>query len=312
MKKALASDFDNTLYFMDTEERFRAQDVFEILFFRKEGGVFGICTGRSPDSILETCGSFLHPDFIISVSGALIVDGEGKVLDSHTLSPDTARAILRAGHVVHSSSSAALMEGLLTPDGEFALDLICGKQVTTPIGGGAKGCRFQVFPAALRKVLQDFSVAGGNLIVSGADIGTDLWDKVFPIQPDPSYTEPAKVFAETVLGYRWGGNYASRIGTIRPVRNSVLPLKGKLVSMEFWKERNQFIYNVETPDALEPANVKSIPFLRYGDTGSNAGLLFDTGTYKAVTLGFPIETMKNQEDIDILLAGILNCLRGEK
>ena len=43
MKKALASDFDNTLYFMDTEERFRAQDVFEILFFRKEGGVFGIC-----------------------------------------------------------------------------------------------------------------------------------------------------------------------------------------------------------------------------------------------------------------------------
>ena len=65
---------------MDTEERFRAQDVFEILFFRKEGGVFGICTGRSPDSILETCGSFLHPDFIISVSGALIVDGEGKVL----------------------------------------------------------------------------------------------------------------------------------------------------------------------------------------------------------------------------------------
>ena len=95
MKKALASDFDNTLYFMDTEERFRAQDVFEILFFRKEGGVFGICTGRSPDSILETCGSFLHPDFIISVSGALIVDGEGKVLHSHTLSPETARAILR-------------------------------------------------------------------------------------------------------------------------------------------------------------------------------------------------------------------------
>ncbi len=244
--------------------------------------------------------------------GASFNDFAGKIIPGNTFdfAAIHARAILRAGHVVHSSSSAALMEGLLTPDGEFALDLICGKQVTTPIGGGAKGCRFQVFPAALRKVLQDFSVAGGNLIVSGADIGTDLWDKVFPIQPDPSYTEPAKAFAETVLGYRWGGNYASRIGTIRSVRNSVLPLKGKLVSMEFWKERNQFIYNVETPDALEPANVKSIPFLRYGDTGSNAGLLFDAGTYKAVTLGFPIETMKNQEDIDILLAGILNCLRG--
>lgn len=94
MKTALASDFDNTLYFMDTEERFRAQDVFEILFFRKEGGMFGICTGRSPDSIFDTVGDFLRPDFIISVSGALIVDGEGKVLDAHALPAETARLIL--------------------------------------------------------------------------------------------------------------------------------------------------------------------------------------------------------------------------
>ena len=110
MKKALASDFDNTLYFMNTEERFRAQDVFEILFFRKEGGLFGICTGRSPDSILDIAGSFLHPDFIISVSGALIVDGEGKVLDSRSLAPETARAILKefdgeAAMVVHAGGN---------------------------------------------------------------------------------------------------------------------------------------------------------------------------------------------------------------
>ncbi len=112
MKKALASDFDNTLYFMNTEERFRAQDVFEILFFRKEGGLFGICTGRSPDSILDIAGSFLHPDFIISVSGALIVDGEGKVLDSRSLAPETARAILKefdgeAAMVVHAGGNFA-------------------------------------------------------------------------------------------------------------------------------------------------------------------------------------------------------------
>lgn len=93
MKTALASDFDNTLYFHNTEERFRAQDVFEILFFRKRGGVFGICTGRSPDSILDTVGSFMRPDFIISVSGALIVDGEGNTLDSRPMRPETAEAI---------------------------------------------------------------------------------------------------------------------------------------------------------------------------------------------------------------------------
>ncbi len=107
MKTALVSDFDNTLYFMDTEERFRAQDVFEVLFFRKRGGLFGICTGRSPDSIFDTVGDFMRPDFMICVSGALIVDGEGKVLESHSLNAQTAEAILRefdkaATMVVHA------------------------------------------------------------------------------------------------------------------------------------------------------------------------------------------------------------------
>lgn len=246
--------------------------------------------------------------------GASFSDFAGKVIPGNTFdfTATHARAILRAGHVVHSSSVAALMDGTVSAKGEFALDLICGKQVTTPIGGGASGCRYQVFPSPLRKVIKDFADAGGNIVVSGSNIGTDLWDKVFPIQTDPTYTEPAKAFAETVLGFRWGGNFASRAGTIRPVRNSAIPLKGKLVSMEFWKKRNPFVYNVETPDALVCANVKTIPFLRYGDSGSNAGIIFDAGTYKAVSLGFPIETMKSQEDIDILLAGILNCLRGGK
>ena len=45
-RPALISDFDNTLFFRNTEERFKAQDIFEILFFQKRGGIFGICTGR--------------------------------------------------------------------------------------------------------------------------------------------------------------------------------------------------------------------------------------------------------------------------
>lgn len=107
MKTALVSDFDNTLYFHNSEERFRAQDIFEILFFQKRGGLFGICTGRSPDSVLDTTGNFLRPDFIISVSGALIVDGKGNVLDSRCLSPEITEKICReyesrAAMVIHA------------------------------------------------------------------------------------------------------------------------------------------------------------------------------------------------------------------
>ena len=107
MKTALASDFDGTLYFMNTEERFHAQDVFEILFYQKRGGVFGICTGRSPDSIFDIVGNFIRPDFIISVSGALIVDREGKVLYSCPMDRGAAGRIYRdyaaqAAQVIHA------------------------------------------------------------------------------------------------------------------------------------------------------------------------------------------------------------------
>ena len=83
MKTALISDFDGTLYFRETEEQFRAQDVFDILFFRKRGGVFGICTGRSPDSIFDLVGSFMRPDFIISEdfkkSAEIVIHAGGRV-----------------------------------------------------------------------------------------------------------------------------------------------------------------------------------------------------------------------------------------
>ena len=107
MIKALAADFDGTLYFHNTEERFYARDIFEILFFQKRGGLFGICTGRSPDSIFDTIGDFIRPDFIISVSGALTVDGKGNVLDSRAMDPSAAETICRefedrAAEVIHA------------------------------------------------------------------------------------------------------------------------------------------------------------------------------------------------------------------
>ena len=76
--------------------------------------------------------------------------------------------------------------------------------------------------------------------------------------------------------------------------------------MEFWKERNKFIYNVETPDGITPASELATTFLKYGDTDIPAGVFYNSGKHKVVSLGFPIETMKNQGDIDILLASILS------
>ncbi len=244
--------------------------------------------------------------------GGSFSDHAGEVVPGNTFDFTAihGKAFLQAGYSFHSSSSAAFAGGVLTQGKDFALDLICGKQVTTPVGDGKTRTRHQVFPKAMRMSLKSFCESGGNLIVSGANIATDVWDKVFPIQVNPTEAAEAQSFAMTVLGFRWAGNYASRAGTIRPVRNSVLPLKGKLVTMEFYRERNKFIYNVETPDGIAPASESAVTFLKYGDTDIPAGVFFNAAKYKVASLGFPIETMKNQGDINILLASILSAFSG--
>ena len=241
--------------------------------------------------------------------GASFSDQAGYVIPGNTFdfTADHGRGVMEAGYSFHSASRDAFAEGVVSGN-DFAMDLICGKQVTTPIGNGTKGTRFQVFPAGIRKAVKDFTSAGGNIIVTGANIGTDVWDKIFPIQIDQAEATETKAFVETVLGYKLVTNHASQTGTFQPVRNKAIQLKGKLVTMEFWEDRNPFIYNVETPDGIAPASENSTAFIRYGDTGVTAGVCFDAGGYKAVSIGFPIEVMKSQGDMRILLAEILSYL----
>lgn len=91
--KAVASDFDNTLYFRDDEEPLRAADIFAIIYYQQRGGLFGLCTGRSLVGVRDVIGPYIRPDFYILASGALVVDGDENVLFRKCLSLDTVKSI---------------------------------------------------------------------------------------------------------------------------------------------------------------------------------------------------------------------------
>ena len=57
---------------------------------------------------------------------------------------------------------------------------------------------------------------------------------------------------------------------------------------------------VEAPDALNPVGDNAYTIFRYSNTIS-AGVAYK-GDYKSVVLGFPIETLTSQEQIDTLKA----------
>ncbi len=216
------------------------------------------------------------------------------------------KAIFASGHPFHSASRDAFTAGLSLEKGDYALDLICGKQVATPFGDGSSAIRHEVFPKNLQAALRDFTEGGGSIMVSGSYIGTDVWDRVYPIGIDSLKRSESIEFIQEVLGFKAMTNYATSGNELWPMKNESLDLGAKLGKMEFWKEINGKIYNVENPDGLLPASEKSHTFLRYTDTNISAATCFDSEGYRTACLGFPLEVLKRQEDINALVEEILS------
>ncbi len=85
MKKAFASDFDNTLYFKDG---LREKDLLAIKKKQEEGLLFGICTGRSLGGVLVPVKEKIHFDFYILATGSLILDDKKEPIFSKTIDID--------------------------------------------------------------------------------------------------------------------------------------------------------------------------------------------------------------------------------
>ena len=93
---AFASDFDGTLCESDWETRtqtIKPADVEAVRRYQREGGLFGICTGRAFDSAAEPLEGIIEPDFYIVTTGAQIyLKDQGFILDAE-IDREVARSI---------------------------------------------------------------------------------------------------------------------------------------------------------------------------------------------------------------------------
>ena len=123
---ALASDFDNTLYFMWEEAHFKDDDLEAIRKFREAGNLFGVCTGRSWRGITDVTDGVLDLDFYILESGSLILDGNQNVLFKKCLSRAamTRRSCILRGSFpfgMPSSGKMSIQAGRVSPFSVFKL-----------------------------------------------------------------------------------------------------------------------------------------------------------------------------------------------
>lgn len=211
------------------------------------------------------------------------------------------KALLELGHPFCSMSASGFcslynnME--LIPDDmtPWAIDVICGKQVTTDIGKGMQ-TRYSVFPVSLQNALRKATVQGSNIIISGAYIGTDAWSSVYDINIDKGYADQARNFCENVLGYSWMTNRGTGSGKIAPA-----PSFGLDSAEEFYNSPNTVSYSVESPDGIRPSGRNGSVILRYDRTGTPAAVLYKGDGYSVASFGFPLETLKSEEAMKNLL-----------
>lgn len=208
------------------------------------------------------------------------------------------------GYSYCSASASAYAQGRFEGDKFFLIDLICGKQTRQRDLLGK--VRYEVFPPRLCRRLQESSGQGTHLLVSGSYIASDLWDPVFAADTT-SRTEDAKDFVQRHLGWRWMTGRASRCGQVWAMHTGkgfdAVQIRRPV---SFCQDKREGFYRVESPDGIVPVHKDAQTVFRYLDNNISAAVAYRAEGYRAVSLGFPLESLPDAAErkkiIDATLA----------
>lgn len=234
--------------------------------------------------------------------GASHANYEGKVIAGNTFDYPYlhGKAIKAAGYSFVSCSEKSVLTSDIDLTQYKVVDLILGKQKQTFVGNAKKAPDFKTFPLALQQSLQTFCGRGGNLLVSGAYIGSDMGEAANPLREDVS-------FMENVLKFKFRTSQASVCGNVRIVNS---PYKSfKKDDLTYFDEPNATSYYVESPDAIDPLGEGSYTICRYAENNSSAAVAY-SGSYKTCCFGFPLEAIQQERDRTELMESVLSFFAG--
>ena len=123
---------------------------------------------------------------------------------------------------------------------------------------------------------------------------------------DPGFN--SHTFANDILGYRWSNGHASSTGDVLSVCNPSGIYRDTTAALGFQTEPCPDIYCVESPDAIVPAREGAHTFLRYRTVNTSAAVAYEGGRHRCVSLGFPIEALTSQQQVDDLMREVIRFL----
>ncbi|MCU7523937.1 MAG: xanthan lyase [Ignavibacteria bacterium] len=234
--------------------------------------------------------------------GASHADYETKVIAGNSFDYPYVhgKSIREAGYSFSSASNEAVWDNEVNMNSYKFTDLILGEEKETPwqkaVVDSLRGRQFKTFPPALQKAVTEYLKAGGSMFISGSYIGSDLC-------LNKAKDDPDVLFAKKVLKFTLDTDHASHNGEVFTSPSSVVSLPENFT---FNTELSSTMYAVEAPDALSAAG-GSETVLRYWENSFPAGLAYKK-EYRLVLFGFPFESVKNENERNSIMSGILNYL----
>lgn len=204
-----------------------------------------------------------------------------------------------AGYSFVSTSVASIENRSISLTDYATVDWILGKQREVSVARGAKPPKFKTFSEDIQKMITDFCNGGGNIIVSGAFVGTDLWD-------NPYALEGEKEWAQQTLKYKWRNNHGAVTGQVKAVPSPFPAVEGKY---HYYNTLNSEGYVVENPDAIEPAHKNAFTVMRYTENNLSAGVIYKGENYGTAILGFPIESIRETQDRNRLVKSLMDTFK---
>lgn len=183
---------------------------------------------------------------------------------------------------------------------EKIIDLILGAQREVEVGvkRGAK-TKFKGFTPQLQQILVNFVKNGGNLLVSGAYVGSDLLENIYSSEQTLMQDE---IFAKEVLNMQMDPKRYSRGGKINITLSGNDGHKSAVAIYTNKPEKEKDFYAISRMDAIKPFDEsKSKIIATYPDNNATAGFFTKNGNSNIAVFSFPLESIKDAEIRDDLL-----------
>ena len=211
---------------------------------------------------------------------------EGMILagNTHDYTSRHAEDILAGGiYTISSCSRGALNR--LSLDNYRMLDVIMGAQKND----GYSLRSYKTFTPEMCKTLIQFAQRGGNLLLSGAFVGSDM------------QAETERQFTSQLFKYQYQGSIPT---------DSLCQIQGMNVTGEFHNQPNEENYWIRQADMLQ-ATEGAFSAMLYGGINTSAAVAYEGADYHTISFGFPLECIKDAETRRGIFSASIRFLLGQ-